>query len=853
MKHAHEKTSVLSQLAIFLFVSSIVCPWFVRQSLLWAAERAKTAPQASETKPAPSQTVAISASEVIPRAEQALRSLQETRFDLAADSESALNSLEKEIADFAEKSDKRWQSEAEIIGVSRSLQRINDALREWSLDQSQLDRWDRALARRSQALVAQEDDVRIITETWEATREAGKQQAYPKVALQKVTEVLREADAVRGLIRGAMAKLLGLQIQLANRRDILNKIRSDIDKAREESGRQLFVLDSLPLWQARFSAESQDVIRTQAIQSVQRLADDVRDFSTKYRDRILWHAVFLAVLVLLLRFLRRGPAAQAVEQLGGSGLFVLDRFLASSFLLALMAVPLFYPGASSAVLRIAVLPAVIPAAALLPRLLPRYFRHAVYWLAAIYVVNFLRYLLPGDWLFTRLLLLTSAAGGFIGAGLFLRSHAAELSASGFKERLILLVSRIVALLFAGSVVSNVVGNVTLADLLVDMPVRSAYSAALIFAGAHLLTTLSVVALHSRPAQWLRSVRLHGALITARCRTLIRLAAVILWAGISLSMFGVLGDLSAAGLNFLQFRWKLGAAEISTQDVAAFFAVFLSAVIFSRMLRFVLTEEILPRIRLPRGVPGAVDVLSRYGVLLLGFLIALAAAGVDFSKVTLLISALGVGIGFGLQNLVNNFVSGLILVFEHPVQVGDQVEVGPLSGEVYKIGFRASILRTADGADVIVPNSELIGSRVVNWSLTDPLRRISIAVSVAYGTDPNRVMDIMSEVARKHPAVLAEPAPLVVFDRFADSSLNFTLLCWALVQRWFLTRSELTIAINNAFKENGIQIPFPQQDVHVHWPSSGSPGNNAMPARELTASKAAETSTLTSAGVLRSDK
>jgi small-conductance mechanosensitive channel len=111
--------------------------------------------------------------------------------------------------------------------------------------------------------------------------------------------------------------------------------------------------------------------------------------------------------------------------------------------------------------------------------------------------------------------------------------------------------------------------------------------------------------------------------------------------------------------------------------------------------------------------------------------------------------------------------------------------------------------------------------VINWSLLDRLRRMSISVSVAYGTDPNRVIDILIEIARKHPAVLAEPAPLAVFDRFGDSALNFTLFCWSSVDKFFLARSELTIAINNAFKESGIQIPFPQQDVHVHWPDSPS--------------------------------
>jgi len=202
---------------------------------------------------------------------------------------------------------------------------------------------------------------------------------------------------------------------------------------------------------------------------------------------------------------------------------------------------------------------------------------------------------------------------------------------------------------------------------------------------------------------------------------------------------------------------------------------------------------------------------------------------------------------GLQNVVNNFVSGLILVFEHPVQVGDFVEVGTIFGEVRKIGFRASVLRTPDGADVIVPNSELIGSRVINWSLFDRLRRISISVTAAYGTDPDRVIEILVGVARKHPAVLANPAPLAVFDRFGDSALNFTLFCWSFVDTFFIARSKLTIAVNDAFKEAGIQIPFPQQDVHVHWPESGTSGDSADQARVLTQRKVTEAAAVRSAG------
>lgn len=790
----------------------------------FAAEQPKPPPQASESKQALPTPVAIPASEIIPRAEQALRSLQETRYQIAADTDSALASIQRDIAAFAEKSGRRWQVEAGMIGNLHSLQRLNDFLREWSLEQSQLDGWDRALARRSQILVGQETNVSQIIGNWQATRAAGKQQGFPKLALQKIAEVLREADAVRGLIRDNMAKLLNLQNQLANRREILAKIRNALDKEREKSGRQLFVLDSLPLWEALFRAEALDIVRTQAVQSFRKFVEDLQEFPQKYGDRMVWHTLLFLAMVILFHFLRRGVTPEVAERLGASSaIFLLDRPFVTSFLLAMLALPLFYPGAASAILRVAIVSTVIPLIRLLPGLLPKTFRRWVYMLVTLYVLDFLRYLLPPDWVLTRLLLLLIAIGGCFGLGMFLRSRAAELSASGSRERLILLGIRLGLFLFVGSVVSNLAGNMTLAEILVSAPVRITYGAALIFAGAHLVNTLIVVALQSRPARWLRSVRHHGTLIALRCRALVRLVAVIVWAGLSLSTVGVLADISAAGAAFLQLRWKVGAAEISVQDVAVFFAVFVCAVIFSRMLRFVLTEEILPRIRLPRGVPGAVDLLSRYGILLLGFFIALAAAGVDLSNVTLLVSALGVGIGFGLQNVVNNFVSGLILVFEHPVQVGDFVELGTIFGEVRKIGFRASVVRTPDGAEVVIPNGEFVGGRFINWSLSDRLRRMNIPVGVAYGTDPNRVIDILLEMARQHPAVVAEPAPLAVFDRFGDSALNFTLFCWSFVDKWFVARSELTVAINNAFKEAGIQIPFPQQDVYVHWPDNPMEG------------------------------
>ena len=765
-----------------------------------------------------------------------LKALQKLRSEVVANS--TLSAIETEFTALVEKSDRRRDSEADTMNKLRSVQRLNEIQREWNLEQNQLDGWDQALAKTSQILMAQEKEIDRIIETWRATQVAVAKKFLFKAVLQRrVEEVLREAQATRLAIQGQTTKLLKLQSQIADRLAIVAKILTEIDQAREELGRSLFALDSPPLWQALFRPDVKSAVETTPSDGAWRLHDDAQVFAQQYGNRIPLHVFVFLLILAVFHSLRRSltPDATAVTETLATTI-ILDRAIASSFLLALFASPWLYPGTAGGILRSASVVSVIPICRLLPGILPKKYQPWVYLWAALYVAEFLRYLLPQDGLLSRLLLLTIATSALLGLGLFLRSQKSQPSTPGFSERLVSQAMWFVGLLFALSAISNVVGNLSLADVLVGAPLRIIYAAGLIFVVAQVLNTIVALALQSPAARCLRSVREHSALLASRCRRLIGLTAIILWVLLSLNIGGVLGDVAAAAEAFLQLRWKVGAAEISIQGLAAFFTVLFTAVLISRLIRFVLTEEILPRIRLPRGVPGAVDLLSRYGIMLLGFLIALAAAGVDFSKVTLLVSAVGVGIGFGLQNVVNNFVSGLILVFEHPVQVGDFVEVGTTFGEVRKIGFRASVLRTPDGADVIIPNSELVGTRFVNWSLYDWLRRISISVSVAYGTDPNRVIEILVGVARKHPAVLSDPAPLAVFDRFGESALNFTLLCWSFVDRVFEARSELTIAINNAFKEAGIEIPFPQQDVHVHWPDAAKSGDGAALQREPTQPK-----------------
>ena len=255
-------------------------------------------------------------------------------------------------------------------------------------------------------------------------------------------------------------------------------------------------------------------------------------------------------------------------------------------------------------------------------------------------------------------------------------------------------------------------------------------------------------------------------------------------------------------------------------------------LFSRFIRFSLQEGVLPLIPLPRGVPASISILTNYLILSFGFLIALSAAGIDWSKFALLAGAFGVGIGFGLQNVVNNFISGLILIFERPIKVGDTVEVGTLKGIVKRIGIRSSTIRTFDGAEVIVPNGTLIQSEVTNWTLSDRLRRIELNVGVSYGTDPNQVLKVLQKLAKDNPVVLDNPAPMILFQGFGESSLDFSFRVWTSdFDNWLTFSSDIAVEVHNALKAAGIEIPFPQRDLHLHTADKDIPQRLTAPRKK----------------------
>ena len=228
------------------------------------------------------------------------------------------------------------------------------------------------------------------------------------------------------------------------------------------------------------------------------------------------------------------------------------------------------------------------------------------------------------------------------------------------------------------------------------------------------------------------------------------------------------------------------------------------------------NRILVKANVDKGARNSIGLITRVMFMFVGSIFIIQTAGIDMSSLSLLAGALGVGIGFGLQNITDNFISGIIILFEKPIKVGDRIVVGGTEGDVINISVRATTILTNENISIIVPNSEFISSRVINWSHNNRNIRFDLPLGVSYNEDPAQVKEVLLEVAKKNQHVLKNPEPIVFFDEFGDSSLNFTLGVWTstYTDKPRRLKSELYFEIFDQFKKVGIEIPFPQRDLHI---------------------------------------
>ena len=356
--------------------------------------------------------------------------------------------------------------------------------------------------------------------------------------------------------------------------------------------------------------------------------------------------------------------------------------------------------------------------------------------------------------------------------------------------------------------SNLYGSVLLSWRVIDGILSTFYTAMIFYALYVILTGYIVVMLRRRIATASNMLEKYSKNIEKTTRLLIKVWMLLWWLLIVVKTVSLYPYLVSFKEKVLSLSFTISQTTISMQSVVDFILVVVGTWILARFVKTVLQVEIFARFRLPRGVPTAILTVLNYVIVISGTIIAFSSLGVSPQQFALIFGALGVGIGFGLRNIIANFVSGIIMVFERPVQIGDVIEVDKTMGSVQSIGARSSTVKTFDGSEVIIPNADFIAKEIINWTLSDEHRRKTVEFKVDLDNDIDEILSIMHKVATSHPDVLSDPKPLATLKSFGEYYLEFKLYFW-LSDNLITAQSEVNIAIYRALKDAGIKMPVPK--------------------------------------------
>jgi potassium efflux system protein len=763
-------------------------------------------PSASPAKPTPAPTP-IPLTKVPLEAQSALASLKEIDANVSGDQSSA-DGIAGTLSVLATEIDARIDDDTRLLTTSPSLDVLYLLKLTWQNFDVRLSVSDLELTRHVTSLGEQLERVGRLSTTWQATLQSAKQPETPPPVLQRVQSVVDSVERTRQAAESRLEHVLTLQSQLSEQEVRVRTTLSSIEQAETRALKNIFVKDSPPIWSLGTSLGT-EWEKDSAESFYSQLQTSIA-FTKRLPFTFLSHALFVVLVATALHWMRRRIRKLAEEKPDlQRALPILDLPVSTAFALSILLIPVIYEQAPRLIHAIMGAVTLIPAVVILRRLLERISYPILNAIVILYFVGELRMLAASLPVLARFIFLGQVLGASVFLAWMLRSRRLPTETAETHSpvwRTIRAIAKIGLIFLPAAFLANVFGYVNFGNLLGIIFLRSVYVAAMLYAAIRIIEGLIIIALQVRPLGSLRVISLHRPMLQRRTCRVLEFLAFLFWLNLLLSFFGLLTPLIAATEATLNANLALGFLNISLGHILAFLITVWASFLVAKFLVFLLEEDVYHHLHLAAGIPYAISTMLRYLILLLGFFVALGQLGIDLTKITILAGAFTVGIGFGLQNVINNFVSGLILLFERPIKVGDAIEAGGNVGVVTRIGIRASVLRTADGSEVIVPNGSLISSQVTNWTFSDRKRAVEVSVNVVGGADSQRVVELLKSTAAAYPGLAKEPLPQVYAINFSSGAVTFQLRAWTdRNEEWAQLRSDLSLAVNDALAREKIAI------------------------------------------------
>ncbi|MGH7852924.1 MAG: mechanosensitive ion channel domain-containing protein, partial [Candidatus Binatia bacterium] len=714
--------------------------------------------------------------DVATESEAAAETIRDIRTDLSSDQSTA--TIAQQLPAMTREIDGRLRESRKIVAQSPSIEMLGGLEGEWRRLRRELSGLNRDLSSRVHELERYIGRLDDLAKTWDQTRAAAKESSVPAEVLGRVENIVHEIRQARDAVEKQRGRALIMQSRVGMQDSRAASALVSIDQARENTLNRLFLRESAPIWNLAIDSRNGQDLVNESLNSFARQWDALGTYADRQAMRFVLGIAVFSVLTACLYWTRRGARRLPASETATAPLFEMP--IAAALVLALLASRWIFPQAPRALWAMLGGLALVPSVLMLRRLMRSELRPPLYALIGLFFIDQLRSLSAAVEFLPRILFLAEMLG-VMGISIWLirsAGQAARTAPDNPQSRKVQMAGAYVALVVSsGAFVANAFGYVTLATLVGNALLQCSYLALILYAVVEVLDGVVTVALGTRPFAALGTVSRHRLLWGSRIHRALQSVAVVLWVLAVLQRLLLRDRLFGAAREFLTAKLAFGSIQISPGDVLAFVVTVWAAFLVSRFVRFLLAEDVYPRVGLKRGLPYAISSTLHYLILLGGFFLAVAALGLDMTRVTILAGAFSVGVGFGLQNIFNNFISGLILLFERPINIGDVVQIDDASGVVERIGVRASIIRTTNGSEIIMPNGKLISERLINWTLSSRQHGIELPIAVGQGTDPGRVIDLLEKTAAAHPLVTSDPPPQALVVKLGPDSLGFELRAW----------------------------------------------------------------------------
>lgn len=659
-----------------------------------------------------------------------------------------------------------------------------------------------------------------LQNSWNQTRELLKDEDIYKVLDTRISELLLVSDTVNDLFSRQLNELITQQTRLVEYELQANEVIKTLNEKLEERNVSKIRMTKDPIWKMRRHAFDSLSIAYQIRTSLKDENETLNLFLSSYRDDVTLYITSLIVSLVFFVTLYFKTKKHELLKEGKFNVTFIEHLYRKPIAVSLVisAYSSYFILESAPPLLVEFIILTI-CAGLIPLIYVVFKKRTAYLIYLFFFLFIVVRILKYTWVQTiniqliHLAIILSALAGLW----YLRQSIRTESITGNKyiSKLAVGMLGICFALMLGSLISNISGAGQLSELITRGVIRFVAASILFFISMLIFEGLLYIFLQSKTVMGIHLFNKNKESIFKFSFTAIRIIFFLFFINSILRILGLQTRFSESMGNWLNDPRTIGDFEFTYGSIFLFIAIIYLSVILSRVLKAVIEDGVLYNFNLKKGLALSIGTLTKYIVITSGFLLAVSAAGLEMDKITVLIGAFGVGIGFGLQNIFNNLVSGLILLFDRPIQVNDTVEVGNLVGKVQQIGLRASNVRTFDGAEVIVPNGEFISKEVINWTLSDQQRRMELNIGVAYGSDLHKVKDVISGVLEAHEEVIKFPKPHILFNVLNESSLDFRVLFWTdNYDDWLRIRSEVLLNIYHALVDAEITIPFPQRDLHI---------------------------------------